>query len=203
MRFKQGPHSASLSGYYSYFYNYLALLNTGLARDDNGNLVAPGSAGSLPVLQYTGVPATLYGFEAEGKTRLAQKLLGSADTLDLETRADYVHGDNRATGEPLPRLAPLRLGGSLVYGSGPWGARMDVTYAARQTRVPSNDTPTAAYTLLGVSLTYKLKIAGTQTLLYLRGDNLTNQEARNATSIIRDIAPLPGRSVKVGFRTLF
>jgi iron complex outermembrane receptor protein len=69
--------------------------------------------------------------------------------------------------------------------------------------VPVNDTPTDAYTLLSLALTYKFKTSGTQTLIYLRGDNLTNQEARNASSILRDIAPLPGRSVKVGFRTTF
>jgi iron complex outermembrane receptor protein len=203
MRYKYGPHSASVSGYYSRFANYLALMATGRARDDAGDVVAPGSPGSLPEFQYLGVPATLYGFEAEGKARLFQKMLTSSDTLDFEARADYVRGENRNTGEPLPRLAPLRLGGALVYGAGPWGARVDVTYAAKQTRVPANDTPTDAYTLLSLALTYKFKTSGTQTLVYLRGDNLTNQEARNAASILRDIAPLPGRSVKVGFRTMF
>lgn len=203
LRYSHGAHSASVSGYYSRFANYLALLNTGSFRDEAGDFVAPGSEGALPVLQYAGVPATLYGFEFEGKTRLLQKLLTTSDTLDFEARADYVRGENRQTGEPLPRLSPLRLGGALVYGAGPWGARMDVNWSARQTRVPANDTPTDAYTTLGVSLTYKLKIAKTQTLLYLRGDNLTNAEARNAASILRDIAPLPGRSVRVGFRTMF
>jgi iron complex outermembrane receptor protein len=203
MRYKYGPHSASVSGYYSRFANYLALMSTGRARDDAGDVVAPGSPGSLPEFQYLGVPATLYGFEAEGKARLFQKMLTSSDTLDFEARADYVRGEDRNTGEPLPRLAPLRLGGALVYGAGPWGARVDVTYAAKQTRVPTNDTPTDAYTLLSLALTYKFKTSGTQTLVYLRGDNLTNQEARNASSILRDIAPMPGRSVKVGFRTMF
>ncbi|WP_454734599.1 TonB-dependent receptor [Cupriavidus necator] len=203
VRFKSGPHSASVSGYYSRFANYLALTNTGRARDEAGDVVAPGSPDSLPEFQYLGVPATLYGFEAEGKARLWQKMLTASDTLDFEARADYVRGENRDTGEPLPRLAPLRLGGGLVYGAGPWGARVDVTYVARQTRVPANDTPTDAYTLLSLALTYKFKTAKTQTLVYLRGDNLTNQDARNATSILRDIAPLAGRSVKVGFRTTF
>lgn len=203
VRFKSGQHSASIAGYYSRFSNYLALTNTGTARDAEGDFVTPGSAGALPVMQYMGVPATLYGFEAEGKARVAQKLLTGSDTLDLEARADYVRGENRNTGEPLPRLSPLRLGSALVYGAGPWGARAELTYAARQTRVPANDTPTAAYTLLGASVTYKFKVAGTQTLVYLRGDNLTNQDARIATSILREIAPLPGRSVKLGLRTTF
>jgi len=203
MRFKQGQHSGGVSGYYSRFQNYLALLNTGAFRDAEGNVVAAGSEGALPVLQYTGVPATLYGFEAEGKTRLLQKMLTTGDTLDFEARADYVHGENRSNGEPLPRLAPLRVGGSLVYAAGPWGARINVDWNARQTRVPTGDTPTDAYTMLGVSLTYKVKVSGTQTLFYVRGDNLTNTEARSATSILREIAPLPGRSVKIGMRTMF
>lgn len=203
VRFKQGPHSGSVSGYYSRFQNYLALENTGTFRDEEGNVVAAGSDGALPELRYLGVPATLYGFEAEGKTRLFQKMLTTSDTLDFEARADYVHGENRETGEPLPRLSPLRLGGALVYGAGAWGARVDVNWNARQSRVPSGDTPTDAYTTLGVALTYKLKVSGVQTLLYVRGDNLTNEEARSATSILRDIAPLPGRSVKIGMRTSF
>ncbi|RZT38582.1 TonB-dependent receptor [Cupriavidus agavae] len=203
VRFKQGDHSGSVSGYYSRFQNYLALINTGGFRDEEGNAVAGGADGALPAYQYLGVPATLYGFEAEGKTRLLQKMLTTSDTLDFEARADYVHGENRSNGEPLPRLSPLRLGGSLVYGAGPWGARINVDWNARQSRVPAGDTPTDAYTMLGVALTYKMKLAGTQTLFYVRGDNLTNTEARSATSILRDIAPLPGRSVRVGMRTRF
>lgn len=203
MRFKQGNHSGSVSGYYSRFQNYLALLNTGTFRDSEGNVVAAGSEGALPELQYLGVPATLYGFEAEGKTRLLQKMLTTSDSLDFEARADYVHGENRSNGEPLPRLSPLRLGGSLVYAAGPWGARINVDWNARQSRVPTGDTPTDAYTMLGIALTYKMKLSGTQTLFYVRGDNLTNTEARSATSILRDIAPLPGRSVRIGMRTQF
>ncbi|WP_423192714.1 TonB-dependent receptor [Cupriavidus sp. H18C2] len=203
VRFKQGDHSGSVSGYYSRFQNYLALLNTGAYRDSEGNVVAAGSDGALPELTYLGVPATLYGFEAEGKTRLLNKLLTTSDTLDFEARADYVHGENRSNGEPLPRLSPLRLGGSLVYAAGAWGARVNVDWNARQSRVPSGDTATDAYTMLGVALTYKVKLSGTQTLFYVRGDNLTNTEARSATSILRDIAPLPGRSVRIGMRTQF
>ncbi|REE92421.1 TonB-dependent receptor [Cupriavidus plantarum] len=202
LRFNQGPHSGSVTGYYSRFQNYLALVNSGEFRDEEGN-AAPAGNGALPVFQYLGVPATLWGFEAEGKTRLLQKMLTTSDTLDFAARADYVHGENRDTGEALPRLAPLRLGGSLIYAAGPWGARVNVDWYARQSRVPTDDTPSDAYTLLGVALTYKFKVSRTQTLVYLRGDNLTNNEARSATSILRDIAPLAGRSVRVGFKTTF
>jgi len=91
----------------------------------------------------------------------------------------------------------------LIYGSGPWGARADVSYVARQTHVPVADTATDSYTLLGASFSYRFKFSGLSSLAYVRLDNLTNETARTATSVLRDIAPLGGRSVKVGLRTTF
>ncbi len=203
MRFRQGAHSAGVSAYYSRFSNYLALGATGRSRDAEGELVAPDADGALPEFQYAGIPAEMMGLEADGKLRLAQKLLSSGDTLDLEVRGDVVRGKNRDTGEALPRLAPYRLGSALAYGSGPWKARLDVSYSAKQNRVPLNDSPTDSYTLLGASISYAFKWNGARTLVYLRGDNLTNAEARSASSFLRDIAPLGGRSVKVGLKTVF
>ena len=200
LRFAQGVHSASVSTYYSRFSNYLALGTDGTQRDEDGDVVA---SGGLPVYRYMGVPAVLYGLEAQGKTRIGQQLLTAADTLDIEVRGDLVRGKNRDTGEALPRLAPWRLGASLIYGSGPWGARADVSYVAKQNHVPIADTYTDSYTLVGASFSYKFKLNNLQSLAYVRLDNLTNQDARNAASVLRDIAPLGGRSIKVGLRTTF
>ncbi len=123
--------------------------------------------------------------------------------LDLAVHGDLVRGANRDTGEALPRLAPWRLGVGLIYAAGPWGARTDVSFVGRQDQVPVNDTPTAGYALLSAAITYNFRWRGMYSLVYVRGDNLTNQEARSATSILRDIARLGGRAVKVGFRTSF
>src|SRR5690606_8532579 len=147
---------------------------------------------ALPEYRYLGVPARLYGLEAEGKARMAKALFATADTLDVELHGDLVRGENRDTGEPLPRLAPWRLGAALVYGSGGWGARADLSYAARQARVPAGETETGGYALLGAAITYRFRWNKLDSMVYLRGDNLTNREARSATSILRDIAPLGG-----------
>jgi len=203
LKVRREAYQGSVSAYYSRFSNYLALAATGAARDEDGNAVAPGSDDALPEYRYQGVPARLYGLEAQGRATIARGLLASADKLDLALRADAVRGANRDTGEPLPRLAPWRAGSSLIYGSGPWNARLNVDYVARQSRVPANDTPTAGYVLLGASLSYRFRWRGLNSLVYVRADNLTDQEARSATSILRDIAPLGGRSVKVGLRTSF
>ncbi|MGO2372603.1 MAG: hypothetical protein ACTJIB_18735 [Pseudoalteromonas prydzensis] len=39
--------------------------------------------------------------------------------------------------------------------------------------------------------------------VYLKADNLTDQEARVHSSYLKDEAPLPGRSVSLGVRARF
>jgi iron complex outermembrane receptor protein len=39
--------------------------------------------------------------------------------------------------------------------------------------------------------------------LYVKGVNLTNEEAREHTSFLKDLAPLPGRGIVVGARISF
>ncbi|WP_288831186.1 TonB-dependent receptor, partial [uncultured Paraburkholderia sp.] len=86
---------------------------------------------------------------------------------------------------------------------GPFGARAEVQHAWAQHRVPDDDLPTGSYTKLGLMLTYRFHVGATNWLAYVRGDNLTNQEIRYASSVVRDIAPEGGRSVMAGLRTTF
>ncbi len=41
------------------------------------------------------------------------------------------------------------------------------------------------------------------TELFVRGSNLTNEEARNHESFLKEVLPLPGRSVLGGVRMTF
>ncbi|QBC33658.1 TonB-dependent receptor [Pandoraea sp. XY-2] len=191
LRYEQGPNKASIGLFYSRFNNFIALNNTGRTIDEGGQ--------SLPVYQYAGVPADLYGMEADGRARLWR----GHGNLDLELRGDYTIARNRETGEPLPRIAPLRLTAALAYALGHWGARLEMVHASPQGRVPANDLTTRGYTTLGAALTYQFKAGGAQWLAYLKGENLTNQEVRLASSVLRDIAPQGARSVRVGLRTTF
>ena len=49
----------------------------------------------------------------------------------------------------------------------------------------------------------KTWVAVAVTVAFVNAENLTNQTVRYASSILRDIAPAPGRSVQVGLRTTF
>jgi iron complex outermembrane receptor protein len=200
MRFESGPDSGRIGVFYSRFRNYLTETNTGLSVDDDGAEVPAGSAGSLAQAVYRQVRAEFYGVEAQGKWRVFAM---GPHRVDAELIGDYTHARNVDTGAPLPRIAPLRLTAAADYGYGPFGARAEVVHAWGQHRVPENEAPTDPYTSLGLTLTYKFRLGATQWLAFLRGDNLTNQEIRYASSVVRDIAPEGGRSVMAGLRTTF
>jgi iron complex outermembrane recepter protein len=155
----------------------------------------------VPEYAYRGVRAQLTGAELEGRVRL----LDRPWTLDASAVVDLVRGDNLDSGEPLARLAPLRvsLGLDAQAGALELGAR--VRHAARQSRVPATDEATAGYTLLDVSLSWRQHLGGAEALWFLRVDNLTDRLATNAVAIstVRNLSPLPGRAVAGGVRVRF
>lgn len=187
---KRGAHRAQLQFYQHQFSNYISLEPSDLSA-------------SPPVYRYTQVQARFVGWEASGNARLLER----GGTLDLGLRADSVRADNTATGQPLPRIAPLRLGATLQWSTGPWGMRLGVDQYAAQDRVPEGQLATAAYTLWNAALTHRSRLSGSQLLWYARLDNIGDTLAYSASSILTQTAPgrspLPGRSLKVGLQVMF
>ncbi|OZI34947.1 TonB-dependent receptor [Bordetella genomosp. 10] len=200
LRFEDGPNKANFGIFYTHFRNYITEVNTGLYTDDDGEVVPSSTDDALSQAVYRAVPADFYGFEASTTTRVLES---GAHKLDLNLSGDYTHARNSDTGEPLPRIPPLRLGFGLDYTYGPWGAGVSFTKAFAQHRRPENDTSTAGYYRLDADASYAFKVGQTQWLAYVRGTNLTNQEIRYSTSVLRDIAPEGGRAVMVGLRANF
>lgn len=209
LRWRSGAHSASIGGYYNRFVNYIAVLNSGNERGADGELnpvdadgdgVADGSGEKIvPEALYRAVKADFRGLEAEGRFRVYE----GSGSLDLNLRGDYVRATNRDTGTPLPRISPLRLGTGLDYRLGSFGARLDVSHAFRQGRVAANELPTDGYTLVNAVLTYRIKVPSMNLEAFLKANNLFDEEARVHTSILKEIAPLPGRGFLLGLRGTF
>ena len=127
----------------------------------------------------------------------------SDQRLDLILRSDYVHAEDRSTSEPIPRIPPFRMGAALDYSKGPFDARLEGQYAAAQHRHADYELPTDGYFLVNASVSYDLQLGGVATTVYLKGSNLTNEEARQSTSFLKDIAPMAGRGVVAGIRAEF
>ena len=215
---KSGANTFALNAYLSKFKNYIGLLqSTGITRNPEDGEVNPEDDPANPgfslatglaldplnEFRYQQVRARFAGFEVSGNIRL----IGGASPLDLALRADMVKATNLSNGQPLPRIAPFRLGATLKYASGPLGANIGFDYLAAQKRVPTGDRQTAAYALWNAGVNYRVTTGPVNTLIYARLDNLTNKLAYTATSILTTTvfpnAPLPGRSLKVGLQAVF
>jgi len=183
LRWKEGKNSVNFGAYYTRFSSYLGLLDTG---DFNAG---------LPVAQFTSFAATFKGLEADGRFNIA-------DNLDLTIRGDYVRAGNRDNGEPLPRITPLRLGAGLQYQKNSLGARLDVLHAFKQDRIAENELATDGYTNVSALVTYKLPTR-LNLELYAKANNLLNQEIREHSSFLKDMAPQGGRAILLGLRTDF
>jgi iron complex outermembrane receptor protein len=196
LRFDNGTHKGSAGVFYSHFSNYIGLLGSGRTLNDEGEE----DAGGMPEYTYSGVRARFAGIEAQDHWKLGESAYGK---FALELSGDYTRAKNLDNGEALPRIAPLRLNSGLLWELDRWQARIDVEHAASQRRVPDNESGTDGYTTLGASAGYHFDIGSSQWLAFVKGENLTNQTVRYASSILRDIAPAQGRSIEVGLRTTF
>ena len=217
IQWKGGAHAARLGVFVNRFSNYLSLDATGLLRDTDGNgagvgvtddgsgnsVESGGAAEILPEYAYSQVRARFAGLEASGTVRL----MGGPQVLDMELRGDLVRAVNLTSGQNLPRIAPARLGATLAWTQGPWGARMGFTHAAAQLRVPAGQLATGSYTRVDAALTYRQKAGAANLLWYARLDNLGNTLAYPSSSILTQTAPgkspLPGRSLKLGLQASF
>lgn len=217
VQWKSGANHFKVTAFNTRFSSYLALLSTGRLRDAQGNGAGVGATDCgdgtsvesgcaqelLAEFAYTPVRARFRGLEAGGNVRL----LDGASKVDLELRGDLVRADNLTAGQPLPRIAPMRLGATLAWTHGSWGARAGFDRTSRQERVPAGELATPGYTLLSAALTYRMKAGASNLLWYARLDNASDKLAYSATSILTQTAPgkspLPGRSLKLGLQAVF
>ncbi len=187
---KQGADRAQLQAFVHEFSNYIGLMLSDAST-------------SPPTYTYSQMQARFKGVEANADLRL----LSGPQRLDLALRADAVQADNLSTGQPMPRIAPMRLGATFVLSEGPWSARVGADRLAAQDRVPEGQLPTAGYTLWQASTTYRTKVDRSTLLWYARLENIGDTLAYSASSILTQSAPgkapLPGRNLKVGLQVTF
>jgi len=200
LRWKSGKHSFSVGGFYTRFNNFIILFSTGNTVDTDGNI---DPAGGLAEAVVGAVPAVFKGFEFEARFRIYE---GVGD-LDLNLRGDYVRATNRDTDDPLPRISPMHLGFGLDYKFSQWNSRLNVLRGFEQDRTSDNELATGAYTRVDAILTYKFKstfgVKGMGLEVFAKARNLLDEEIREHTSFLKDIAPLGGRSLLIGLRGEF
>jgi iron complex outermembrane recepter protein len=209
--------TGSISGFYNRYDGFIDFAPTGLVED------------GLQVFVYTPKTAEFYGAEARADFHLLPLTLTkmrdqevndpksvknvvtgdrsepqkNPNDLFLRLQGDFVHATDLDTGDPLPRITPLRYSASLNYETEKWNASIEGQRVGEQDRIAQFETSTPGYTFLNASIGYKFRVGATYNYVYLKGTNLTNEEARDHLSFLKEVLPLAGRSVVVGFRTTF
>ncbi|MBC8039122.1 MAG: TonB-dependent receptor [Opitutaceae bacterium] len=153
----------------------------------------------LPIYQFVQRDALFYGAELETLWHLHAS---DRHTLDLKLNLDCTVAEE-SNGDPLPRIPPIKGLIGLAWTGGPWNAGTDWQLVAQQNRSAPSETDTSGYTLLSAYAGYRFVQGPIIYDLFLRGSNLTNEDARLHTSFLKNIAPLPGRSVTFGLRATF
>jgi len=182
----------TLSAYYNDYSNYIY-------ENPTGRFVPTDEGEDFQVFEYLQSGAKFHGFEAEVEFPLWQQ---GEDHLELRLASDYVRGklDN---GENLPQIPPLRVGAGLHYDLGKWHLGTQLFYYEKQDKIAANELPTDGYTMLDADTSYRLPLATSTVFVFLKGTNLLDEDARQHSSPLKDIAPLPGRSFHVGVRAEF
>ncbi len=183
-----GRVTGQIAGFVNSFDDFIFLAPTDSVTD------------GLLVANFEQSNARFYGFEV---SLLVSLLHRPGHHLGLTGSSDYVHAEQTGTGMPLPLIPPLRWSVGALWEYGHWQAAVDLRRTEEQTRVSEYETPTPGYTMLNASLSYALITGAFGHEITLRGANLTNVEARNHVSLLKDVAPLPGLDIRLTYRLLF
>ncbi|MDA5194556.1 TonB-dependent receptor [Govanella unica] len=187
LRKQAGRVTGSLSLYHTWFRNFVYEAATGAEIDD------------LPVFQFSQANAKFYGGELELAFKAIER---EGFSLTLDAAADLVRATLTATGEPLPRIPPKRLTLGATGKGDRYDVRVEMQLVDKQNRHGDFELPTDGYSLLNASFNYH-PFADRNVTLSLQGRNLTNADARNSASFIKDLVPMPGRDIRCGVNYKF
>lgn len=165
---------------------------TGALVDEEGN---PGA--DLRQRIFEQANATIRGAEAE----LTYNEHGAG--WSGRVFADTSRGKLDAGGS-LPLQPADRLGASVGYRVDALRAGLSLVHARGQDRLAAFEgTPTDSYDQLNANLSYTQKTGNVDLTYFMLAKNLLNDEIRVSTSVLKDIAPLAGRSIVFGVRARF
>lgn len=154
----------------------------------------------LAVVQYSQADARFWGAEFEAHLEIIH---AEPRHLDLELSGDFVRAELTGPGTPLPRIPPARYGVGMHYHDDRATALVELRGVLEQDRVTEQELPTDGYLFLNASFGYRLFAGATVWDLRLAANNLTDAEGRNHVSFLKDVAPLPGRDVRLSVRVAF
>ena len=180
--------SAVINGFYTSYDDFIFETETGEIED------------GLPVFQFVATDASFRGFEAQVEAELFG--FGAFDVRG-DAALDFVRATTDAAGnDNLPRIPPLSGLFGIEANSPRADLRAEIEYAAEQDDTADFELPTESYTLINAFVTVR-PFPDKGLSIQFAAKNLSDQDARLHTSFLKDVAPLPGRNLRVSLKGTF
>lgn len=174
--------------------NYVYGSMDGTTVDDEGN---EDPAGEFARRFWAQGKANIRGAEAEW----SYNLRGEGPSLRLF--ADTSRGKLDDAGN-LPLQPATRFGADAGYRRGAFAGGVSVLRARAQDRLAAFETAgTPGYTQVDAQLSYTMRDANASWTWFALAKNLLDKDIRLSTSLLRHVAPQPGRHIVLGVRTRF
>lgn len=177
--------SVKINLFYNQIADFIYQHNTG-AEDPHSHLT---------VFRYQQQDAKFHGAEIEASLRLS-------DNLSLRLFGDAVRARFDAGGD-VPRIPPHRVGAELTLNQPSWYGSLQVIEAATQNHSGADEDSTDGYTRVDAQISVPLSVGAAGSLVFVRAHNLLDDDIRNASAFLRDVAPEAGRGVTAGIRLAF
>ena len=187
LKYRNQGFSFNVALFYNQIDDYIFLRDSGDTVDE------------LPVFNYTQQNATFKGFETDASYQFDDRF---NNQWDVRLFADGTTAKLN-TGEYVPRIPANRIGFELNWLRGPWSLGLNHTHVAAQKDLAAFELTTPSYDLLDFSANWIHFGNRMETLVFIKGKNLLDEEIRDHASFVKDIAPRPGRSISAGFRLTF
>ena len=183
------------------FSNFI-FLSPGMAEIE-GAVVSESPEGELPVFLYVQEDAAFVGGEIYADLIIEEGILGA--DWEFNASVDYVSADLDGSGN-VPFIPPVTFNGDVSAEWGAWEIGAALTIAGDQDDPGEGQLATDGYTTLDlrgeVDLSdFNFGSDGTEAFIEVR--NVTDEEVRFATSVLKDLIPAPGQNVRVGVRLAF
>lgn len=123
--------------------------------------------------------------------------------LGLDGGVDYVRAEDRNNHRALPLIPPLGYRLGFVAEQDDLGFRLELAGFARQDRTGANETATNGYRVINTAITWRPFAQNRNVALLLQGRNLTDEQGRLHTSLLKEEAPIRGREVRLGGSVTF
>ncbi len=188
-----GPFSFVANAYFTSYDDFIYEVATGREEDQ------------LPVFEFRANDAQLYGFEVKSEYHVGSFKTASLGDIDvhLDAQVDLIKADlDRGGNDTIPRLPPVSALVGVEAQSATFDLRTELEIAGSKRDVADIELPTDGFAFWNAYLS--LRPFDNKNISFdLQATNITNATGRPHTSFLKEVAPLPGRNIRLSLRAEF